>query len=329
MATANAAPRARLAAESELRSAGEPRTEDEPRPSAGRRPSTPLRRPASGIASWVRAVRIRQWPKNLLVFSAPAAAGVLGRPTSLERASVAAFAFCLLASGAYLFNDLQDAPEDRRHPIKRHRPIASGAISPSRALAVSAAAIAAGLVLSATLGIASLEIALGYATLNFGYATWLRRVAIADIAAIAAAFVIRATAGGVATGVPISRWLFVVVSFAALFVAVGKRYGDLVDPESHRSRAVLTQYNADFLRMALGIACAVALGAYCMWAFQAGRSGAGAWREMTIVPFTIALLRYGLVVTEGRGGAPEEIVLGDRFMRATVLAWALMFGFGL
>ncbi len=330
MATANAAPRAQPAAERELLSPGQARTEGKPRLAAGRRPqSTPGRRPAGGIASWVRAARIRQWPKNLLVFSAPAAAGVLGRATSLERASLAAFAFCLLASGAYLFNDLHDVHEDRRHPIKRHRPIASGAISRPEALVVSAAAIAAGLVFSAALGTASLEVALGYAALNFSYATWLRRVPIADIAAIAAAFVIRATAGGVATGVPISRWLFVVVSFAALFVAAGKRYADLIDPESERSRAVLTEYNADFLRMALGIACAVALGAYCMWAFQAGGGGAGAWREATIVPFTIALLRYGLVVTDGRGGAPEEIVLGDSFMRATVLAWALMFGLGL
>lgn len=278
---------------------------------------------------WARAVRVRQWPKNLLLFGAPAAAGVLGRTAPLERTCVAVLGFCLLASGAYLFNDLRDAREDRCHPLKRHRPIASGAISRPRALAASAGAIAAGLVLSAGLGVASLEIALGYVALNFGYATWLRQVAIADIAAIAAAFVIRATAGGVAAGVPISRWLFVVVSFAALFVAAGKRYGDLLDPAARRSRAVLAQYNADFLRLVIGIACAVALGAYCMWAFQTAPPPGGAWREATIVPFTLALLRYSLVVTEGRGGAPEEIVLGDRFMQVVVLAWALMFGLGL
>ncbi len=328
MATANAAPRANFAAESEVRSAGSRRPADE-RSSGGDVRSRSTRRSAGGIASWVRAVRVRQWPKNLLVFSAPGAAGALGRPSSLERTSVAALAFCLLASGAYLFNDLRDAHEDRRHPLKRHRPIASGAISRPRALVASAGAIAAGLVLAATLGVTSLEVALGYAALNFGYATWLRAVAIADIAAIAAAFVIRATAGGVAAGVPISRWLFVVVSFAALFVAAGKRYGDLLDPASRGSRAVLAQYNADFLRMVIGIACAVALGAYCMWAFQAMPSGASVWREATIVPFTTALLRYGLVVTDGRGGAPEEIVLGDRFMQVVVLGWALMFGLGL
>lgn len=330
MATANAAPRARFAAENEHRSTDARPTESERSSAGGRRPeTTPVRRPASRIAVWVRAVRVRQWPKNLLVFSAPAAAGALGRPAPLQRASVAALAFCLLASGAYLFNDLRDAPQDRHHPRKRHRPIASGAISCPRALSACAGAIAIGLVLSAMLGFASLAVALGYAALNFAYATWLRRVAIADIAAIAAAFVIRATAGGVATGVPISRWLFVVVSFAALFVAAGKRYSDLLDPASRRSRPVLEQYNADFLRMVIGTACAVTLGAYCTWAFGAMRPGADGWREVTIVPFTLALLRYGLVVTDGRGGAPEEIVLGDRFMQVVVLVWALMFGLGL
>jgi decaprenyl-phosphate phosphoribosyltransferase len=328
VATANAAPRARFAAETEYGLVGDRRPASARR-SAGDQRRRDAIRPAGGFGSWVRAVRVRQWPKNLLVFSAPAAAGALGRPASFERASVAAFAFCLLASGAYLFNDLRDAREDRRHPVKRHRPIASGAISPTRALAASAAMITSGLALSAALGIGSLEVALSYAALNFGYATWLRRVAIADIAAIAAAFVIRATAGGVAAGVPISRWLFVVVSFAALFVAAGKRYGDLLDPAARHSRAVLAQYNADFLRMVLGIACAVALGGYCMWAFQAVRPGAGAWREATLVPFTIALLRYGLVVTNGRVAAPEEIVFGDRFMQLVVLAWALMFGLSL
>jgi decaprenyl-phosphate phosphoribosyltransferase len=330
VATANAAPRAGFAAEDEHSSAGFRRPEREGGSAAHLGPqSAPVSGPASGIAVWGRAVRVRQWPKNLLVFSAPAAAGALGRPAVLERASVAALAFCLLASGAYLFNDLRDVREDRRHPVKRHRPIASGAISRPRALATSVAAITAGLALSATLGVTSLEVALGYAALNFGYATWLRRVAIADIAAIAAAFVIRATAGGVAAGVPISRWLFVVVSFAALFVAAGKRYSDLLDPAARHSRAVLAQYNVDFLRLVIAIACAVALGAYCMWAFQAVPPGSGAWREATIVPFTIALMRYGLLVTDGRGGAPEEIALGDRFMQVVVLAWGLMFAMGL
>ncbi len=287
--------------------------------------------PPSGgrIATWVSAVRVRQWPKNLLVFGAPLAAGALGASDVFGRVAVAALAFCLLSSGTYLLNDVRDAPEDRRHPVKRHRPIASCAIAPGPAVAVAAVAFAAGLGLSAGLGGASLAVAGAYALLNFSYTTWLRRIAIADIAAIAGAFVLRAAAGAVAAGVPISRWFFVVVSFAALFVAAGKRYADFLDPASRDSRQVLAEYNADFLRMVIGVACAVALGAYCLWAFQAGTSGASGWREATIVPFTVALLRYGLLVTGGRAGAPEEVLFGDRFIQLTGLAWLITLALGL
>ncbi|MDQ2895924.1 MAG: UbiA family prenyltransferase, partial [Actinomycetota bacterium] len=111
-----------------------------------------MRPAAHGPLTWVRAIRVRQWPKNLLLFGAPAAAGALGQSGVLARVALAAVAFCLLSSGAYLLNDLRDAPEDRRHPVKRHRPIASRAITPGPALGVAVALLAAGLALAATLG---------------------------------------------------------------------------------------------------------------------------------------------------------------------------------
>jgi decaprenyl-phosphate phosphoribosyltransferase len=288
-----------------------------------------MRRPVNAARAWVRAVRVRQWPKNLLVFGAPAAAGALTQVQVLERAGVAALAFCLLSSGAYLLNDLHDAREDRNHPVKRHRPIASGAIAPRRARLAALGALAAGLGLAGWLGVATLGVAAAYAGLNFAYTGWLRRVAVADIAAIAAAFVIRAAAGGVAAGVPISHWLFVVVSFSALFVAAGKRYADWLDPAARGSRRVLSDYNPDFLRLVLGASSAVALGAYCLWAFRPGQPGVLVWREATIAPFTLALLRYGLLVTGGKGGAPEEIMLTDRFIQFSGLAWLMTFVLGL
>jgi decaprenyl-phosphate phosphoribosyltransferase len=300
-----------------------PRSSDHCAPVPGPRHGT------AGLGAWIRAVRVRQWPKNLLVFAAPAAAGALERGGVLGRVTVATFAFCLLSSGTYLFNDLCDAREDRRHPVKRHRPIASRAVAPWSAFGVAVAALSMGLALSAALGPASLAVAAGYVLLNVLYTTWLRRIAIADIAAIAGAFVIRVVAGGVATGVPISRWLFVVVSFAALFVAAGKRYADFLDPASRRSRRVLADYNADFLRMVIGIASAVALGAYCLWAFGPAPGEAAVWHQLTIIPFAIALLRYGLLVTGGRGGAPEEILLADRFTQVVAAAWLVTFALGL
>ena len=301
------------------------RTRPEPAPAPVRRmPAARSRRGA-----WPRAVRVRQWPKNLLVFAAPAAAGALSRPGVAGRVALAALAFCLLSSGAYLLNDLRDAPEDRRHPVKRHRPIAARTIAPGNAAIAAVVLLAGGLALAAAIGMTTLVWATASVGLNFAYTTWLRRIAIADIAAIAGAFVIRAAAGGAAAGVPISRWFFVVVSFSALFVAAGKRYADFTDPVSRASRRVLDDYDADFLRMVMGASCAVALGAYCLWAFGTGHGGVPAWREATILPFTLALLRYGLLATAGRGAAPEEILLSDRFVQLAGLAWALSFGLSL
>jgi decaprenyl-phosphate phosphoribosyltransferase len=280
------------------------------------------------VGVWPRAARVRQWTKNLLVFGAPAAAGALGRPGVLWRVSLATVAFCVLSSGVYLINDVRDAAEDRRHPVKRHRPIAAGAIPAADALIAGGGAVAAGIALAAGLGWPMLAVAVAYAGLNVSYSAWLRQIAIADIASIAGAFVLRAVAGGAAAHVPISRWFIVVVSFAALFVAAGKRYADFLDPASRRSRAVLNQYTAEFLRLVIGVACAVALGAYCLWAFRAGRPAVTTWRELTIAPFTIVLLRYGLLITQGRCGAPEEVVFSDRFMQIAGATWLVMFGLG-
>lgn len=279
-------------------------------------------------AVWLRAVRPRQWPKNALLFGAPAAAGVLWRANVLDRVGLAALAFCLLSSGAYLLNDLHDAPDDRRHPVKRHRPIAARLVNPRCAFVVAVAAYALGLGLMAALGAGPLVVAVAYAALNFAYTGWLRRVAIADIVAVAAAFVIRAIAGGVVVGVSISPWFLVVVSFAALLVAAGKRYADFCDGASQKSRAVLAEYNADFLRMVITAALAVAVAAYCLWAFQAAHGAAFTWRVVTVLPLTFALLRYLLVVTSGRGGSPEEVMLADRPMQFASLTWLLAFALG-
>jgi decaprenyl-phosphate phosphoribosyltransferase len=289
----------------------------------------PLRAPRGGLRAWARAARIHQWVKNLLLFAAPLAAGALAHAGALARVALAFVAFCLLAGGAYLINDVCDAAEDRRHPVKRHRPIASGAVAPGHALAAGIVGIALGIGVAACVSWKLAGAAGGYALLNGAYTALLRQIAIADICAIAGAFVLRAVAGAIAAGVPSSPWFVVVVSFAALFVAAGKRYADFLDPAARRSRPVLEQYTDDFLRLVIGTAAAVALGAYCLWAFAGPRAAATPWRELTVAPFTVAMLRYGLLVSSGVAGAPEEVLLGDRFMQLAGAVWLAMLALGL
>ncbi|MGO9961217.1 MAG: decaprenyl-phosphate phosphoribosyltransferase [Solirubrobacteraceae bacterium] len=300
------------------------------RPDARQSPAAtrPLRRPVGGARDWVRVMRVRQWSKNVLVFAAPAAADALGRQNVLAGTLLTFAVFCLLSSGVYLINDVRDAAEDRRHPVKRHRPIASGVIRPRAAVGAAGGCLGVALAISAVAGSGLFGVACGYACLNLAYTGWLRRIAIADIAAIAGAFVLRAVAGGVASTVGISHWFILVVSFAALFVAAGKRYADILGPGGHRSRAVLDQYTPDFLRLVIGVACAVALGAYALWAFQGGRTDIALLRELTLVPFTLALLRYALLVSDGGGAAPELVIFRDRLLQLSGIAWLTLFVLG-
>ena len=277
--------------------------------------------------AWIRAVRVRQWSKNVLVFAAPAAGGALGVGHVLVSTLGAFIVFCLFSSGVYLINDVFDAEDDRRHPVKCRRPVASGAISERAAFAGAIACLVAALTFAAMISLPLVAVGAGYIVLNVAYTLWLRRVAVADIGAIAGCFVLRAVAGGVAASVGVSHWFVLVISFAALFVAAGKRYADVIDPAARRSRSVLTQYTPEFLRIVIGVACAVALTAYALWAFQMHTNAILA-RELTLVPFTLALLRYTLLVSEGGGGAPEAVLFRDRFLQCSGAVWLLLFLIG-
>lgn len=308
----------------------------DPRPPRVSRPQpvAALRLPHGGatrggrLGLWLRAVRIQQWMKNLVVLGAPAAAGVLGTPAVLRGVTETVLAFCLLASGAYLLNDVHDAGEDRHHPRKRHRPVASGAIPVARARRVGIGLIAAGLGLALAVSWHVAVVAGAYALLNVGYTGWLRRLALADIAVIAGVFVLRAAAGAAAAQVPISRSFLVLVCSGALFVAAGKRYADFVDPDARRSRAALEHYSSRRLRVIIALSWMVALGAYCAWAFGPGSSSGGILRELTVAPFAVGLLRYVSLVARGRGGAPELVLFADRVVQVAGAAWLALFALG-
>jgi heme O synthase-like polyprenyltransferase len=174
---------------------------------------------AGGLAmALARAVRPRQWVKNVLVLAAPAAAGALVKPDVAAGAALAVVAFCLVASATYLMNDLADRDDDRRHPVKATRPIAAGLVSTALAATTGLVLLVTGLAIGSRTGLGLVGVLAVYAAINVAYCLVLRRVAVVDLGAVASGFVIRVLAGGVATGVPVSRWLLIVASFGALFV---------------------------------------------------------------------------------------------------------------
>ena len=277
------------------------------------------------------AARPRQWAKNVLVLAAPGAAGVLSQAPSLLRVALAFLAFCLVASGTYLLNDVRDADADRLHPTKRGRPIAAGAVPPAVAVGAGIALLAAGLAVAAAVSLPLLAVAAGYLALAISYTLWLKHVAVLDIATVAAFFIIRAVAGGVAVDVPLSRWFLIVASFGSLFMVAGKRAGEHVELGDDRAatRATLGVYSLEYLRFVRTMAAGVAVTAYCLWAFeQSGADASGPLFELSVIPFVLFVLRYALLLEGGRGSAPEDLVLGDRILLVLAVAWAIVFGTG-
>jgi decaprenyl-phosphate phosphoribosyltransferase len=273
-------------------------------------------------------VRPRQWIKNCLVIAAPGAAGALAHDDVPLRVAVAFVAFCLLASGIYAVNDVRDAAEDRLHPRKRYRPVAAGELAPQAALVLGVGLMIAGLVACALVRPLLALVGAGYLALTLSYTTIWRRVVIADIAAIAGGFVLRAIAGGVAAPVDLSHWFILVVVFSAVFVAAGKRHAELrrAGRGPTGGRAVLRLYTEERLWIVLTGSMALAVTSYFLWAVS-GPLAAGVipWRMITIAPFAGCLLRYLMLVRRGDGEAPEDLVFGDRWLIFCMVAWIVTF----
>jgi len=275
----------------------------------------------------VRTARPRQWVKNLLVFAAPGAAGVLTHGAVVARTVVAFGVFCVAASGVYFLNDAADAELDRGHPTKWLRPVAAGIVPERLAVTLGAALLFVSVAAALSLGWHFALAVAAYAAVNVAYDVRLRREPVFDLAAVASGFVIRAIAGGLATGVPLSEWFLVVISAASLFVVAGKREPATVGMGASTGSRVA--YPLSFLRYIRLLASGVAVTAYCLWAFdKAAMAGRSMWFEVTIVPFALAILRYALLVENGEGGSPEDILLGDRTIAVLVVAWAALFALG-
>lgn len=302
---------------------------------AGEQRSDADRTSAGLVKGLIRLARPHQWIKNLLVFVAPAAGGVLLHWSVLWHATAAFGIFCLAASGTYYLNDAMDAPSDQRHPTKRLRPVASGAVSVGLARSIGIVLLAAAICLAEILAGTDLAIVMGlYAAVNIGYSLGLKNEPILDLALVSAGFVLRAIAGGVATGVALSDWFIIVASFGSLLVVTGKRLGektvlDGTEVDQNSVRQTLVLYSAAFLRAVLTLSVAVTVTAYCLWAFERASQVHSAhhpiWFQLSIIPFVIAVLHIVRLLDSGKGAAPEDLAIHDRRLQIYGLIWIVLF----
>lgn len=280
----------------------------------------------------VKALRPKQWIKSVLVLAAPSAAGMLGNGEVLFHTFVALVGFSLCASGGYLINDAADVEQDRRHPKKRHRPIAAGIVPANLARVVGVLLVLGTIAGGALLADWRLGLVLAvYVALTFSYSWWLKHMPVVELMVVAGFFLLRPIAGAAATGVPMSQWFLIVASFGSLYMVAGKRTAEVTDlgEDAAAHRKSLSAYPVSYLRQIELLAAAVTLLAYCLWAFERAAPGGFPWYQISIVPITFGLMRYQLLLERGHGGAPEEAVLGDRHLLLAGLAWVVLFGLGI
>jgi 4-hydroxybenzoate polyprenyltransferase len=274
----------------------------------------------------VQSLRPGQWTKNLFVFAALVfSRGVLVRPSVLS--AIAAFlVFCGLSGSMYLVNDVHDRAEDRQHPLKKLRPIAAGRITPSEGIAwasgLAVAALAAAFALRPLFG----AVAAAYLALMIAYTLVLKNVVILDVFLIAAGFVLRVVAGGVAVGVALSSWLIICTTLLALFIALGKRRHEIVllEGAAARHRPVLEEYNPYLLDQMISVVTASTVIAYIL--YTVSEETVRKFNTTNLV-FTTPFVLYGifrylyLVHHKGQGGSPEELILRDRPLAGAILLW--------
>ncbi len=287
--------------------------------------------PTRWLTAVIRSTRPRQWPKNLLVFAAPLAGATLGRDDGLGYALVAMVTFGAAAAAVYFVNDVLDADRDRRHPVKRNRPIASGALPAQHALALAVIAAACALTAGVVIREPYLTLAAAaYLVSSFLYSFRLKHVAFLEMLLVASGFLLRVLGGAAATQVKPSIWFLLVCSLGALGVAVAKRYTELTSlgADAVRHRPVMRWYRPWALRIGQLLIGLGMLATYLMWAANEVTAARG-WHLASAVPLAAALIRFGVLTARRTVRPVEDLITRDPIMLGCEAAWLALFCAGL
>jgi len=272
-------------------------------------------------------MRIKQWTKNAFVLAALVFDRQLTNPTSVVRSLSGFFLFCLLSSSVYLINDILDVEADRQHPKKKNRPIASGKLSVTAAITATVVILFCTFPLAYMLSPGFLGISIFYFLLNLAYSIWLKHIPLIDVLILAAGFVLRVGAGVSLIHVErFSPWLYVVTTLLALYLGFGKRRAELSSLAGTASnhRKVLEGYTIPFLDQLIMIVSGTTIVAYSLYTFSAPNLPENHTMMLTI-PFVLyGIFRYlYLMQIDQAGGAPDELLLTDHPLQATIVLWGI------
>lgn len=274
---------------------------------------------------YIQLLRPKQWLKNLMLLFPPLFAGVLFTPTFLHNLFIPFLTFCLASSANYAINDALDAEKDACHPVKKNRPIPSGAISIRTAFTLGTSLFIVAIIMGLTISIPFLFILLGYVLLSSAYSFWLKNIPVVDIFCVSAGFLLRLHAGGTAFNIPISDWLFLTVFLLSIFLSLGKRIAEkqLLQNECAHHRPVLEEYPLNFLHGTMYMTGATVLVTYAMYVVV--HPGL----LYTIPLCCFGLFRYMYRVIKDSNGDPTDALLHDKILVAVSLLWLAMISYTL
>ncbi|MBF1637632.1 MAG: decaprenyl-phosphate phosphoribosyltransferase [Prevotella sp.] len=283
----------------------------------------------------IRLIRPHQWVKNLVVLLPVFFGGALLHIESVYAGLITALCFSFAASSIYCLNDIVDVDDDRRHPVKCHRPLASGAISIPQGYTLMFLMFILSMLSTFLLGQSQLETAsviLFYWLLNIAYCLKLKQYAIIDVCVVSFGFVLRILAGGYATSIHLSKWIVLMTFLLMLFLSFAKRRDDVVrmNETGHAPRQNTIRYNLTFINQAITITSSVTLVCYIMYTVspETIHNFHTDYLYLTSVFVLVGLLRYiQIAVVDKRSGDPTKVMLHDRFMQFVVLAFGLAFLF--
>ena len=282
------------------------------------------------IYSILKLIRPHQYIKNLFVFLPLFFVGQITSPELFTNALIAFLSFSISASAVYILNDYLDIEDDRKHPAKKYRPLASGEISKKEAIVLIGLFSSIGLTIMATQSIQALIVLLLYIVLNIGYSFYLKRIAIIDITIISVGFVLRIFIGAIVTETPLSKWIVIMTFLLALFLALAKRRDDVIHfmNTGKKMRKVIDGYNLQLIDGAMMIMSSVVIVSYLLYttSLEVIKRINSEYLYLTSFFVILGVLRYMQIsFVENNSGSPTNILYKDKFMIINILGWVFSF----
>lgn len=282
--------------------------------------------------AYIKLLRPKDWAKNFFLFIPLFFAGELFNVSKILLVAVGVFCFCCVASSIYIINDYRDREDDRKHPVKKDRPLASGAASPTIALVLFALLLISGFGVAFYLNVKFAFLMGVYFVMNMGYSFGLKNVSILDVFIVATGFAIRVKAGGILAEVPVTTWLNMMVFLLALFMAIGKRRDDVLlsDSSGVHMRKVMKGYTLEFLNSLLALVSGIIIVAYFMYTLSDRMIAQHQTARLfyTGVFVMAGIMRYlQIIFVQKDAGSPTKILFKDRFIQVVILLWIISFYF--